>query len=275
MTGAGPTDSTDPSDPFGETRRQPGAAPTPPPASSDDAPSDQTVPSQSPWAPPGQTPPPQNPPTRSFEPIEGQQYQYSVPIPPADDYYGTQPGYGSPQGQYPQDPYQQGQDPSAYGYPADGGPDGPKRRTGRWIGLGLLAAVALIVIIAAVLYATKGSSNSSSAASSAPNTWAVPTGTSATTTSSAPSSTPSGDVVVTYEVTGGPLLVTYIGRGGLQTVGTPPSPWSVTVPLNNGFASVTAISKGSPVTCTIKRGDTVLSTRTSSAIAFCTATGVS
>jgi hypothetical protein len=274
MTGAGPAD---PNDPFGQTRPQhpqPGAGqPGPVPPGQNPAQPDQSQPDQPQPGQPQPGPPQQNPPTRTFDPIEGEQYPYSVPIPAADDYYGSQSAYGQDQTYGYGTAYSQQQPDAAAAGPA--GPPPNRPRTGRWIAIALAIVVALAVIIGAVVFATKGNDkSSSSAASSTTASSPMTTPTSTTTSSSAPSSSNPNGPEVTYEVTGGPLIVTYFGDGGLRTVAAPPSPWTMTVTLRNGFASVTAISKGSPVTCTIKRGDTVLTTQTSAAIAFCTASGV-
>ncbi|MFW0788253.1 hypothetical protein [Gordonia sp. CPCC 205333] len=230
------------------------------------------------------TRPPQGPdehePTRRLDPLDGagaydqsQTHAYSEPDRPYEQPAATQYQQPPTQGHYYDQPYTQGQSYTGGQPPAE-----PPRKTntGRTVGLSLAIVLALIVIgFVGYRIASGGDS---------PNTAAVPSESTVTTdtpsettessttesttesTSETPTSTdpiPVGQV--TYQITGDGDVVglTYRTSGGNQFVATAGSPWQQTAKVSQGRAELNAIVIRGKLSCTISRGDEVLSSSTS------------
>ncbi|NMO02471.1 hypothetical protein HH308_14730 [Gordonia sp. TBRC 11910] len=220
----------------------------------------------------------QHEPTRRLDPLDDQQTQaYSDPAqqyePPAATQYQQPPT----QSHYYDEPYSQGQ--PVQGHPDHGQPpaDPPKSNTGRTVALSLAIVLALIVIgfVGYRIIDGNGGSSSTTAATSSETTESTTEPTESTTestesTTESTSTTPtSSDAVpvgqVTYQITGDGDVVglRYRTIGGSQFLAAVGSPWQQTTKVSQGRADMSAIVIRGKLTCTISRGDHILSSSTS------------
>ncbi|GAC67216.1 hypothetical protein [Gordonia soli] len=186
--------------------------------------------------------------------------------------YGAQDPYG-PQGGYPDQSYGD----QNYGPPPGGPYDDPRGgdgggNRGRTAGLVLAVLAAIVVIVLVAFLIARGSSDdelpatSSSATSQVTTTSAEPTTTTTTretTTTTTTSAPPPGEVV--YQITGSGDVVglRYAARGQTVLIAATATPWSQTARVNGGSAELTALVIRGPVTCTILRGEKLLTSSTS------------
>lgn len=234
--------------------------------------------------------PGQHEPTRRLDPVDGAaEYDnsptqaYSDPEQPyeptAATQYHQQPDHsGYYDGPYTQaHPPAQGQ-PNTQGQPAYD-PRQPavptKNNTGRTIGLSLAIILALIVIgfVGYRIVDGNGSSDTTAATSSETSTeqsTAAESSTTESTTEETTSTPATGtDPVpvgqVTYQITGDGDVVglRYTTSTGSQFLAAVGSPWQQTTKVAHGSAAMSAIVIRGKLTCTISRGDNVLSSSTS------------
>lgn len=239
------------------------------------------------------TQPPDGPgrhePTRRLDPRDGaDEYDnsptqaYSDPEQPyeptaATQYHQPTDHSGYYDGPYTQAQYAQGQ-PPAQGQPAyNPGPPAqpPKKNAGRTIGLSLAIILALIVIgFVGYRIVDRNGSSDTTAATSSETTAEESTATESSTTESTTEETTSTPATgtdpvpvgqVTYQITGDGDVVglRYTTSTGSQFLAAVGSPWQQTTKVANGTAAMSAIVVRGKLTCTISRGDNVLSSSTS------------
>lgn len=183
-----------------------------------------------------------------------------------------------------QPPYQYPYQPSDAGEPPP--PGGPGPRLWLWVLAGV--AVLLVVGMVAALFIVSGSQEQTVVAPPLATATATTTPRPTTTTTTAPrsesptagpstteSAAPGATEEVVYDVTGSgkAINITYVDEGGvLQTEFNVMLPWSKTVQLAapaKDSASVSIVTFGREVSCTITVGGAQVSTRTGSALTVC------
>ena len=221
----------------------------------------------------------QHEPTRRLDPLDDKSTQaYSDSAQPYEPPAATQYQQPPTQSHYYDEPYTQGQpvpaaQPQSYEQPPAQPPSG--KNTGRTIGLSLAIVLALIVIgfVGYRIVDGNGSSSDTTVAASTQTQESTPTDESTTTTESTTESTSetptSTDAVpvgqVTYSITGEGDVVglRYRTTAGSQFLAAVGSPWQQTTKVSQRRAELSAIVVRGKLTCTISRGDNVLSTSTS------------